>query len=432
MSPNRRQFLHRVVAAGSAAGTTGFLQHDGPAAERVRQLTSSQAATAPPRKSVAAVVTAYETGLHADVLIGKILEGWRQQGGPGPALKLTSMYVDQFTERDLARKLSKKYNFPVCSTVDEALTLGSGSLAVDGVISIGEHGQYPRNSKGQVLYPRRRFFEQITDTFEKHGQVVPVFSDKHLGPVWEDALWMYQRAQQLKVPFMAGTSMTVGYRVNAEYFPLDSPLESAVGVGYSGLDIYGSHALDFFQWHAERRRGAETGVRWVQCLSGSQAAKAVDDGLVSAKLLQAAIDSVPAADSPKPWRESDQTTLFLLEYLDGFRGAVWMLPETVRGTGIALQFQGKKQIAASRFDERTEPKYPHFAWLLKAIERMIHTGKAVYPVERTLLSSGILDRALTSRSLQGRRLATPELNIRYQPVDYPWAPEPSLMSDPRQ
>ncbi|MCH2115988.1 MAG: hypothetical protein MK171_13905, partial [Pirellulales bacterium] len=57
--------------------------------------------TSIPPKSVAAVLTVYAKGLHADVMIGKILEGWEQNGGPGPALKLASMYVDQFPAHDL-------------------------------------------------------------------------------------------------------------------------------------------------------------------------------------------------------------------------------------------------------------------------------------------------------------------------------------------
>ena len=137
------------------------------------------------KKSVAAVVTIYTKGSHTDVLIGKILEGWEQSGGPGPNLKLASMYVDQYPDGDLARKMSKKHGFPIAETIEQAITLDQARVAVDGVISIGEHGDYPWNDLGQHLYPRRRFFREITDTFEKHGRVAPVFNDKHPGPVWQ-------------------------------------------------------------------------------------------------------------------------------------------------------------------------------------------------------------------------------------------------------
>lgn len=379
-------------------------------------------------KSVAAIVTAYERGLHADVLLGKILEGWEQKGGPGPALKLASMYVEQFTDRDMARPMAEKHGVPIFNTIEQAITVGGNSIPVDGVISIGEHGTYPFNSKGQHLYPRRRFFESITNTFSKYNKVVPVFNDKHLGPVWSDAKWMYDRAKQMKVPFMAGSSMTVGYRTPKIQVPLGCQIEAAVGVGYSGLDIYGSHALEFFQCHLERRHGAERGVNWVQCLQGEAMWKVLDDGIIRQDVFETALSQVPHESGDV--RQSKQATLFLFQYADGLLGAVFMLPGYARGTSVALKLKAESQILGTRFDERTEPRYPHFAWLLKGIEKMMHTGRAAYPVERTLLTSGILDRSLTSLAQGQQTLQTPELAIQYQPVDYPHAPHPDLSSDP--
>ena len=380
----------------------------------------------PAPKSVAAVVTVYGRNSHADVLLTKILEGWQHDGGPGPALKLASIYIDQPDSSEFGRKLCEKHGVPRFDSIEQAVTVGGKSIPVDGVLSIGEHGNYPVNELGQQLYPRKRFFQEITDTFRKFGRVVPVFNDKHISTVWEDAKWMYDRAVEMKVPFMAGSSLPVGFRSHPFDLPMGSDIEAAVGIGYSGLDVYGFHALETYQAIVERRRNAEHGVKWVRCLEGQSVWQAVDDGWVAAEVMDAVYDVIPK--SKKNIREDDKAVLFQFEYTDGFRGAQFMLPSAGL-TGVGVKLKGKKPLATG-FEERPEPRYPHFAFLLKAIETMIHTGKPTYPAERTLLTSGILDRALHSKFETGRKLDTPELAIAYKPIDYPHAPHPDLLAVP--
>jgi hypothetical protein len=51
------------------------------------------------------------------------------------------------------------------------------------------------------------------------------------------------------------------------------------------------------------------------------------------------------------------------------------------------------------------------------------TGKPTWPVERTLMTSGLLDRLLVSKSKGGMRLDTPELTFPYA-VEWTWRPPP--------
>ena len=222
--------------------------------------------------------------------------------------------------------------------------------------------------------------------------------------------------------------MTVGYRAPEIEVPFGKEITAAVGIGYSGLDVYGSHALEFYQCHVERRTNAERGVKWVQCLTGDKMWKELEEGRISRELFDKALSVIDHDTSDV--RNDRESALFLFQYTDGFQGAVFMLPGYARGTSIALKLKDVVHPVATRFDERTEPRYPHFAFLLKAIERMVHTGRPTYPVERTLLTSGILDRALTSLAQNQQQLITPELQIAYQPVDYPHGPNPNLEIDP--
>ncbi|HMF18593.1 MAG TPA: hypothetical protein VKE98_15385, partial [Gemmataceae bacterium] len=279
-------------------------------------------------KQVAAVVTEYRRHSHADVIVGKIIEGFNYDNKDRPRMRLASLYVDQFPKGDMSRQLAKKYKFPIYDTIEGAVTLGRKQVSVDGVICVGEHGNYPTNKRGQILYPRRRFFEAVTNVFAKYKRSVPVFNDKHLAATWEDARWMYDRSRELHVPFMAGSSVPVTWRRPPLRLDRKVQLVEAVQIGYGPFEGYGFHALEGLQCLAERRRGGETGVRAVQCLQGEEMWRALDKGVWSRALLEAAMSRVPAhakGDYRKATAKNQDAGVFVIEYRDGFKGAVAMM-----------------------------------------------------------------------------------------------------------
>jgi hypothetical protein len=384
------------------------------------------------KKRVAAVVTEYRKWSHADVIVGKILEGYNYDGGAGPNMQLVSLYVDQFPKTDMSRALAKKYGFRIYDSIEKALTLGGDKLAVDGVVCVGEHGNYPDNARGQKLYPRRRFFEAVTRVFEKSKRVVPVFSDKHLAATWADARWMYDRARALKVPLLAGSSLPVTWRRPELLLPKGCELTGAVQIGYGPFEGYGFHALEGLQCMVERRKGGETGVKSVQCLTGAAMWKAMDEGRWSKALLEAAMKRVPAhakGDYRQLTSKSDEAGVFLVEYCDGFKAAVavlngWVYDGGGGGFTFAAGLKGKAGPVATQFYTQEPDPFGHFIYLVKAIDSLVQTGKPPYPVERTLLTTGILDAVMVSKSEKNRKVETKHLAIRYTPSDWPFATDP--------
>jgi hypothetical protein len=374
------------------------------------------------RKKIAAIITEYRPNSHADVIVTKFLKGFPTDDGLlAPRVDVASMYIDQFPEQDLARGISAEHGVPIYPSIVKALTLGGRELAVDGVLLIGEHGDYAWNEKEQHLYPRKYFMEQICGVLATSRRAVPIYNDKHLSYNWHDAKWMVDRARHLGAPFMAGSSLPLGWRKPWLEHPLETPIEEAVAIGFSGLDIYGFHTLETLQCMVERRRGGETGVSAVQCLEGPAVWQAARDGLWSRDLAEAACAEI--ADKPAGTMEEHcpNPALFLVHYRDGLRGAVLMLNGYVRDLAYAARADGA--IQATEFYLQNGPPHAHFSYLSLNIEEMFLTGRPTYPVERTLLTTGILEAALTSRFEGHARLETPWLDVRYRSYEsIPWRP----------
>jgi hypothetical protein len=378
------------------------------------------------RPRIAAVITEYRTLSHADVVVTKFLKGFpTDEGLFAPRVEVASIFLDQEPPEDIGRAIAAERGVPVFNSIVKALTLGGDRLAVDGILCIGEHGDYAWNEKEQHLYPRRYFMEQICGVMAVSGRPVPVFNDKHLSYNWADARWIYDRMRSLDAPFMAGSSLPVGWRRPWLEHPLEAPIEEAVAIGFSGLDIYGAHALEVLQCMVERRRGGETGVTAVTCLEGEAVWQAARDGRWSRDLAEAACTAIENKPAGTMDEHCANPALFLVEYRDGLRGAVLMLNGYVVDLAYGARVDGEVQACEFYLQGHGGPggAYAHFSYLSLNVEEMFVTGRPSYPVERTLLATGVLDAALTSRHEGYRRVETPWLEVCYQaPPDIPWRP----------
>jgi hypothetical protein len=375
------------------------------------------------RKPIAVVATVFRYMSHAHHIAGRFIQGYTRGGQfHVPRAYVSAMYVDQTPANDLSREFAREYGFQITPTVADALTHGGDKLAVDGVLLIGEHGNYPRNDRDQILYPRYELMEQIVSVFRKTGQTVPVFNDKHLSYSWDKARRIYDWSREMKFPFMAGSSLPVTWRRPELELPLDAVVEDALVAAYGPIEVYGFHALETLQVMLERRRGGEAGVKAVTCLTGKDVWRAGDAGQWSWDLLEAALgrsESVNIGDirsnvgMPVSTMPATPATAFLVEYRDGLRGTVLLLNGHIRDFCFAARLKGEAKPASCLFHLPDQPGAKYFDCLVSHIEQLLETGRASYPVERTLLTSGTLEAAMESRYRRGTRIETPALEVRY-------------------
>lgn len=376
---------------------------------------------------VAGVTTAYYQNSHADVILSRLLQTETLDGkGRATQMQLASLYTDQVPANDKGQALAAEHGVPTFERVADSLTLGGPSLAVDGVLLIAEHGNYPESATGQIVYPKRQLFEQVIEEFDRSGSVVPVFIDKHLADNWEDARWIYDSAQARDVPLMAGSSLPVLWRYPPADVRRGAELDQIVAVSYHRLDAYGFHALEMVQCLAERRSGGETGVQSVQCLAGDEVWNAGQAGVYDPRLLEAALGRLkerPIPEGKTLEQLVPEPVLFVIAYRDGLRANILTLNGAVAEWSAAWRYTEGGEIESTLFWTQEARPFHHFTYLVRGIEKMMITGQPTWPVERTLLTSGALDTLLQSKLQDGKRIETPHLNIRYQTA-WNWSQPP--------
>ncbi|MCA9070152.1 MAG: hypothetical protein KDA84_14565 [Planctomycetaceae bacterium] len=410
MKINRRAFSGTMLGALCCAAAPG----------RVR--------AAEGKKKIAFLGTTVFRHSHAQHFLDRFALGYAMGGEwREPQVELAGVYIDQFNENDIGKQRIAKYGLKTFPSVTEALTLGGSNLAVDGVVIIGEHGDYPRNDKGQTLYPRYAWFKEIVKVFESTGRSVPVFNDKHLSTSWKECQEMVDDAKRLGFAFYAGSSLPTTWRLPSIDMPFDVPLSESVCVAYGGVDSYDFHALETAQCMSERRRGGEVGIKRVHAVRGENLWKKLAERETTRKLFVSALtrshhlpvdNGFPTAPVSFEWaREAlPNTTGYFIEHRDGFHTAIFltgikdfnyagMRSDTgeIVGCQMMLPMPGSSATMADFFNPLT-----------KHVEDMIVRGTTIYPVERTLLTSGMVIGGVDSLATGERPVETPEMKVVYQ------------------
>lgn len=369
---------------------------------------------------IAVISTIWYPLSHTDVIVARWEEPYwtdADKGWTKPASTIASVYLDQTTDRDIGHAFCRKRGIPIFDSVRSALTLGTETLAVDAVLLIAEHGDYPHNEFRQKLYPRKELFDAIAAVFRESGRVVPVFNDKHLSWDFDLSCQMLAMAEELGFPLYAGSSLT--------HCPLDPGLPLTPGEGvtealalfHGDPDNYGFHTMEYVQSLVERRPGGEPGIRALRALEGPAVQAAVAAGEVPRDLLLAALvrHGYPDEDGVIPFilERAEGCLLYQLEHRDGLKVYHLALPKFVSRWIAAVRAGDGTVRSCAVVAGGAQGFFANFAWLNGRVNEFFQTGRAPTPLKRTHLITGALQAVLQALPEKGRRIETSHLAVTY-------------------
>lgn len=439
MSPSakatRREFLQHSATASVPLLSLGSCFGQGGTARVF-------AADAPPaaRPKVAAIFTVLRFRSHAYNILENFLGPYYFRGQLlDPGVDVVSFYADQFPANDMAREVARRFDIPLYDSIDAALCLGGDQLAVDAVLIIGEHGDYPFNSRGQQMYPRKEFFDQTLAVMQRSNRFVPVFNDKHLSYRWDWAKEMYDAARTKNFPLLAGSSVPLAQRIPMVDLPAGAEIEEAVSIHGGGLETYDFHALEVLQSFVESRAGGETGISRIELFTGSAFQAAHAENVWSHELVEEAMKaerSMRVRRQPRPPFDKNNTVsqpsapsvggkpprptgphAIVVQYKDGLRATVLKVGSSADRWNFACRVKGQSKPLATALFNSPWGNRGLFKALSHSIQHLFKHRKEPYPAERTLLTTGAVEAVMQSYE-SGRAIQTPHLEIAYQTPDW--------------
>ena len=369
---------------------------------------------------IAVIATVWFPFSHADVIVTRWIQPFptdAKNGWQGSDSTIASVFLEQTPANDIGRQICATHRIPITETIREALTLGRKKLAIEAVLLIGEHGDYPSNEFGQKLYPRKQMFEAITAVFRETGQTAPVFNDKHLSWDFEHSAEMIATARELDFPLYAGTSLThCPYDPGMPLSPGESVSE-VLALFFEDPEHYGFHSLEFVQSLIERRPGGETGIESLRYLDNQAVRDTLASGEIPHDLLLSTLVRLGYPDERDTisfvLSRAEDLVGYQLKYRDGLQVTHLRIPKVVSNWVAAVRTtQGNIRSCKVSSGGMTE-FFSNFAYLNARVDEFFHSHQPANPVLRTHLVAGALQLALQAQKQSGQWIKTPSLAVAY-------------------
>lgn len=239
---------------------------------------------------------------------------------------------------------------------------------------------------------------------------------------------MVEDSKRLNFPFFSGSSLPVTRRLPAIDLPHNTPLKESVCVAYGGVDSYDIHALETAQCMSERRLGGEIGIKQVHALKDAALweAMAKEDRKDTRRLMVAALTrshNLPVEGGyytdriTFEWARDtfSKATGYFIEHLDGFLTSMFLV--NIRDFNYAgLRADTDEIISCQMYlpmPTHGSTTADFFHPLVRHIEDTVITGQVPYPIERSLLTSGMTLAGVESLHRGQIPIATPEMKVRY-------------------
>ena len=358
---------------------------------------------------IAALCTEVRPNSHADAIIGRWLAPFASDASVGwaePVGRIVSIHAAQrHPQRDLLPAWQERFGIEVHDTIRGALTRGADHLDVDAVLLIAEHGDYPENSFGQKLYPRKEFFDSLIEVFDQSGRVAPVFFDKHLSwnPDW--ILEMWKAVEKRGIPFFAGSSIPFSTPPPL-CTPPPAPRNSAA-LFFGALESYLFHAVEMI---GSLGWGLQSGTVSINAAEGEGCWRALECDPMGWSLLESAANACGPGGILGQLRQerNSEVVLFTLTDDAGSKIRFFREPGLIRKWAAATRHPKETTARSVVADVRGQPGFhPHFARLCVEIGSFFQTSRVPFPASRITTNSLITAYCMRSRKEDGQLFTLP-------------------------